>query len=61
MSESERHGTQSSTQGVVPSHPIDLNESDVDDASRSVSPQPLTQKKGAARHTPGEGTATSAV
>ena len=56
VSEAENQDTRSS---ALPSHPVMFNDSDVDEASRSVSPEPLTQKKVAAKHAPSEGTSTS--
>lgn len=55
VSEAESQGTRSSG---LPSHPVMFNDSDMDEASRSVSPEPLTQKKVAPKHAPSEGTST---
>lgn len=55
VSVAETQGTRSS---ALPSHPVEINDSDMEEASRSVSPEPLTQKKVAAKHEPSEGTST---
>ena len=53
--EADTQGTRSS---ALPSHPVMFNDSDMDEASRSVSPEPLTQIKAAAKQKPSEGTST---
>ena len=56
VAEAANESTRSS---ALPSHPVMFNDSDMDEASRSVSPEPLTQIKAAAKHKPSEGTSTS--
>ncbi len=46
-SEAENSGSHSSARGAIPSHPVEFNDSDMDEASRSVSPEPYTQHKAA--------------
>ena len=44
----------------LPSHPVEFDETDVDEAPLSVSPEPLTQTKVASQHIPSEGALLSA-